>query len=81
MAHVTLTPEDLHALTGYRQPRKQVEWLRSELGLEPPIGADGRPRVSQAVVDQATLARRTAAIPANSPSNIFSPGPQWTVAA
>lgn len=47
----TLNEEELHALTGYQQPRKQIEWLRKELGLEPPIGADGRPRISQAMVD------------------------------
>lgn len=78
----TLTKEELHALTGYHQPRKQIEWLRKQLGLEPPIGADGRPRISQAVVDQATIARRIGVltpVPAN--TNSFGAGPKWTVAA
>lgn len=78
----TLNKDELHTLTGYRQPRKQAEWLRKELGLEPPIGADGRPRVSQAVIDQATIARRTGVlIPASANTNSFGAGPKWTVAA
>lgn len=76
-----LSREALQALTGFRNPSKQVEWFRKELGLEPPIGADGRPRVSQAVVDQATLARSQGLkITAMQPP-AQSEGPRWTVAA
>lgn len=80
MSNLTLSKNDLYLLTGYMQPKKQVEWLRKELGLEPPIGADGRPRVSQAVVDQATLARSTGAMMLAQASPKTA-GPKWKVAA
>lgn len=76
-----LSREALHALTGFRNPSKQVEWFRKELGLEPPIGADGRPRVSQAVVDQATLARSQGLKISSMQTPAHSEGPCWTVAA
>lgn len=80
MSNLTLSKNDLYLLTGYMQPKKQVEWLRKELGIEPPIGADGRPRVSQAVVDQATLARSSGAM-MSTQATAKTAGPKWTVAA
>lgn len=80
MSNPTLSKNDLYMLTGYMQPKKQVEWLRKELGIEPPIGADGRPRVSQAVVDQATLARSSGAM-MSTQAAAKTAGPKWTVAA
>lgn len=53
-----LKREQLEALTGYSQPSKQVEWVRKNLGIEPPLRRDGRPSISQEVVDAATLRRR-----------------------
>ncbi len=79
---VTLNREELEALTGYRAPKKQIEWLRKELGLEPPVGRDGRPRVSQAVIDQATIAKRAGVpVPLAANTQNFGAGPKWTVAA
>lgn len=76
-----LDQKQLEGLTGYVQPKKQVEWLRKELSIDPPIGADGRARVSQAVIDKATLARRTGGTDAASGNSHQSTGPKWTVAA
>lgn len=39
-----LTEIELHKLTGYRRPSKQIEWLRRE-GFEFRVAADGHPRV------------------------------------
>ena len=82
MTNPALTREDLRALTGYSSPKKQAEWLRKELGLDPPIGADGRPRVSQAVIDQATIAKASGLpLPLAANTQTFGSGPKWTVAA
>lgn len=80
MSNPTLSKDDLYMLTGYMWPKKQIEWLRKELGIEPPIGADGRPRISQAVVDQATLARSTGAM-MTAQAKTSTAGPKWKVAA
>ena len=42
-----LDPDDLHSLTGFIRPSKQIEWLRRE-GFTFRIGADGHPRVDRA---------------------------------
>lgn len=78
-----LTIEQLRLLTGYQYGKKQAEWLERELGLRVPVGKDGYPRVSQHVIDQATLARRAAAQSAD-PTNIThlgATGPKWSRAA
>lgn len=80
MSSQPLSKNDLYLLTGYMQPKKQIEWLRKELGIEPPIGKDGRPRVSQAVVDRATLARSSGAI-MSAQASPSTAGPKWKVAA
>jgi len=77
---LVLTREELKALTGYSNPGKQIDWFRRELGLEVPVGADGRPRVSQSVVDQATIARSTGAMMLAQAAP-KSAGPKWKVAA
>lgn len=55
---LALSAEELQALTGYKHASKQIQWVRTQLGLEPPIGADGRPRLTWDVVNTATLSRR-----------------------
>ena len=76
-----LTNEQLIAQTGYRQACKQIEWFRKELGIDPPIGADGRPRISQAVIDQATIARQAGVALSNMHTTTKAPGPKWSVPA
>lgn len=61
MSFTPLSGEELHKLTGYKIGSKQRAWLREQLGLEPAMGADGRPRVTEEVVNQAMLARRPGA--------------------
>lgn len=73
-----LDNDALFNLTGFKQGVKQAAWLRRELGLEPAMGRDGHPRVSQFVVDQAQLARRAGA-PAGGVAS--APQPKWRKAA
>lgn len=42
-----LSDTDLHALTGFIRPRKQIEWLQRE-GFMFRVAADGHPRVDRA---------------------------------
>lgn len=42
-----LSDTDLHALTGFIRPGKQIEWLQRE-GFTFRIAADGHPRVDRA---------------------------------
>jgi hypothetical protein len=41
-----LTAEELHDLTGYRKPGRQIDWLRSQ-GFTFRIASDGYPRVDR----------------------------------
>lgn len=44
----TLTPEDLHSLTGYRQAKRQAEWLAARGWIfEPPARRGERPKVDR----------------------------------
>jgi hypothetical protein len=79
----TLDAIALQALTGYKHGSKQVQWVRDNLGLEPMVGADGRPRLTEHIVEQAALARRTGGVvqtPAGR-SGVSSWTPNWTKAA
>lgn len=46
-----LKSEELYALTGYRQPCKQREWLTRN-GIRHYIGADGKPRTTLGLIEQ-----------------------------
>lgn len=81
-----LKRDQLEALTGYTQPTKQVQWVRKHLGIEPPLRRDGRPSISQEVVDAATLRRQPASQVTGMPSDLTNvlmlpsaaaPGPKW----
>jgi hypothetical protein len=80
---LTLSDEDLVRLTGYKHGSRQARWVRDNLGLEPMIGADGHPRLTWAIVEQAALARRAGATAtATSPASVSSlPQPNWRRAA
>jgi len=41
-----LDTEELHALTGYQKPGRQINWLRTQ-GFTFRIAADGHPRVDR----------------------------------
>lgn len=63
-----LDPETLFRQTGYRQGKRQAAWLRTNLGIDAPLGPDGRPRVTQEAIVAAELRRSTAAAaPTSSP--------------
>ena len=76
----TLDAAELLQLTGYRTGQRQARWVRDNLCLEPMVGADGRPRLTWGIVEQAALARR-----AGSPGTVagvsLSPQPNWTKGA
>jgi Domain of unknown function (DUF4224) len=82
-----LKSEQLKELTGYTMASKQVEWVRKNLGIEPPLRRDGRPSISQEVVDAATLLRRTGPSPVVGIADALAelnrlrpagtPGPNW----
>lgn len=48
---LTLTPEELIDLTGWRQPSRQIEWL-TRAGVPHFVRRDGRPRVVRAALLQ-----------------------------
>lgn len=64
----------LRDLTGYKIGSKQAAWIRAQLGIDPPMGADGRPRITEEVVNQAMLARRPGGADTGKPSG----QPNWT---
>lgn len=89
-----LKADQLFELTGYKIAAKQVEWVRKHLGIEPPLRRDGRPSISQEVIDAATLNRRAgapAAVAAATPADptttllaLSTPStnsPRWRVSA
>ena len=45
-----LNNNDIKDLTGYKNPKKQIVWLRQE-GFNFRVGADGRPRVLKKEVE------------------------------
>jgi hypothetical protein len=71
---LALDPKELQALTGYKIGAKQREWLKNLLGFDPPMGADGRPKVTETVVNQAMLARMPGSAQTDKPSG----KPNWT---
>jgi hypothetical protein len=46
-----LDEKEIEQLTGYKQHKKQIQWLRSN-GIEHLIGIDGSPRVAKERIDQ-----------------------------
>ncbi len=79
MIGVLLGKAALKALTGYTQPSKQIAWFKRQLNIDPPVGRDGYPKVTQSVVDQATLAKGSPA--AGQPAPATGSGPKWKVPA
>ena len=78
----TLDSTELHELTGYKNGSTQARWVRENLKLEPMLGADGRPRLTWLIVEQAALARRigsTSTATASGVSLAFTP--KWKKAA
>lgn len=51
MSSLFLTPTELHELTDYKYPSKQIIWLRQN-GFTFRIAADGHPRVDRAHYDK-----------------------------
>ncbi len=64
-----LSADELQALTGYRQQRRQLNWLRDTLRISAPRRADGMPVVSRAQVEYALAGKSPAASAA---------GPRWS---
>lgn len=79
MIGMILSSAALRALTGYKQPSKQIAWLKRH----PPVGADGHAKVSQAVIDQATLAKINQHKQPDQAqaTHAKGAGPKWTVSA
>lgn len=71
---LALSSAELHALTGYKIGAKQRAWLKDQLGIDPPMGPDGRPRITEEVVNQAMLAKLPASAQTQQPSNM----PKWS---
>jgi hypothetical protein len=62
---LTLTPDELCALTGRKQPSKQVAWLTAN-GWRFALNANGRPVVARAYYERRMVAgpaRATADVP------------------
>jgi hypothetical protein len=64
-----LTRAELIELTGYRQRRCQIAWLREHLRIVPPLRADGLPVVTHAQVEAAL---------AGHARNAAAAGPNWS---
>lgn len=68
MPDLILTRPELVQLTGYRQARRQLQWLRDRLKIAPPLRADGLPVVSRAQVETALAGK----------ASTVSAGPKWS---
>ena len=79
----TLDAIELRELTGYKNGSTQARWVRENLKLEPLIGADGHPRLTWPIIEQAALARRigTMPAPAAAPGVSLPFTPKWKKAA
>lgn len=53
-----MTKEELENVSGYRSPSRQVEWVRSQLGITPAVRADGRPSLTWTAYERALLQSR-----------------------
>ncbi len=53
-----LSANEIADLTGYKQPKRQVTWLRQQ-GISLYVAADGRPKVLRSTLENATVNRRT----------------------
>ncbi len=58
MVNLVLTRDELVELTGYKQPKRQVAWLRQQ-GISLYVAANGRPKVLRSTLENATVNRRT----------------------
>ena len=65
-----LTPDELHALTGRRQPSKQIAWLAAN-GWRFVLNADGRPVVARAYYERRMVAGPARAV-ADAPTPDFA---------
>lgn len=53
-----LSANEIADLTGYKQPKRQVAWLRQQ-GISLYVAANGRPKVLRSALQNATVTRRT----------------------
>ena len=53
-----LNANEIADLTGYKQPKRQVAWLRQQ-GISLYVAANGRPKVLRSTLENATVNRRT----------------------
>ncbi len=53
-----LSANEIADLTGYKQPKRQVAWLRQQ-GISLYVAANGRPKVLRSTLQNATVTRRT----------------------
>lgn len=81
MIGMILSAKALVALTGYKQPSKQIAWIKKHLGIDPPVGADGYAKVSQTVVDQAILNKTQPTAGQQVTNTPSGNGPKWKVPA
>ncbi len=58
MVNLVLTRDELIELTGYKQPKRQVAWLRQQ-DIPLYVAANGRPKVLRSTLENATVNRRT----------------------
>lgn len=66
-SRLILTAEELQELTGYRQHRRQLNWLIDRLKIKPVVRPDGFPVVLRTQVEAAFNGKPTA-----------TAGPQWS---
>lgn len=52
-----LTPEEIHDLTGYRQPARQIEMLKKQ-GIPFHVNAAGHPKVARAIIEGRSKEKR-----------------------
>ena len=55
---LALTRDEVHELSGYIKPGKQIEWLRNN-GIRFYVGADGYPRVLRVVIENKPAEKKT----------------------
>ncbi len=53
-----LSANEIADLSGYKQPKRQVAWLRQQ-GIALYVAANGRPKVLRSTLENVTVNRRT----------------------
>lgn len=56
-----LSDQEIRDITGFEQPARQVQFIREQLGLNPIVRADGRPRLTFTAINHVMVNNKSTA--------------------